>query len=145
MSIVKFNNRARHTAPYLNNFLDTMFSDAFINSSALGNKMPSVNISESEKAFHVELAAPGLKKEDFQIELKNDVLSIAVEQQKENQEEGRNFSRKEFEFASFKRAFTLPESADAAEISASYKDGILALDIQKKDDAALKAKSILVS
>lgn len=144
MTLVKFNNRTRNTAPYFNNVFDSLFSDA-LTKNHLINKTPSVNILEDEKAFVIELAAPGLKKDDFQIQIKKDTLSIWVEKTKSEIEESKDYSRKEFEFSSFARSFNLPENVDAEKITAEYKDGILKVVISKKDDEKLQNRTITVS
>lgn len=104
------------------------------NFMAFGTTLPSVNIEETAKNFQIALAAPGLKKEDFRVELKDTVLTISSEKEEakeESSEEG-NYRRKEFNFSSFSRSFTLPETADPNKIQATYKDGILHLEVAKR-------------
>lgn len=144
MTLVNFNNRTRNTAPYFNNVFDSLFSDA-ITKNKMVDKSPNVNISENETAYVIDIAAPGLKKEDFQINLKKDTLSVWAEVKKEETEAVKDFTRKEFDYSSFARSFNLPESADGDKISAEYKDGILHINISKKDDAKLQHKEIVVS
>ncbi len=98
------------------------------------NSLPSVNIEETEKNFKIQLAAPGLKKEEINIELVNNVLTISSEKQKEKEEkeDSGNYYRKEFNYQSFSRSFTLPENANENKIEATYKDGILHVDVAKK-------------
>ncbi|RZK33698.1 MAG: Hsp20/alpha crystallin family protein, partial [Pedobacter sp.] len=93
----------------------------------------------------IELAAPGLKKEDFQINLKKDTLSVWAEVKKDESQIAKDFTRKEFDYSSFARSFNLPETADGDNITAEYKDGILKININKKDDAKLQHKEIVVS
>ncbi|SES05277.1 Hsp20/alpha crystallin family protein [Pedobacter rhizosphaerae] len=143
MTLVNFNNRTRNTAPYFNNVFDSLFSDA-ITKNKLIDKSPNVNISESESAYVIELAAPGLKKEDFQINLKKDTLSVWAEVKTQETETAKDFTRKEFDYSSFARSFNLPDSADGEKITAEYKDGILNITISKKDEAKLQ-KEIVVS
>ncbi|MEY4603193.1 MAG: hypothetical protein RIT43_485 [Bacteroidota bacterium] len=104
------------------------------NFMAFGTTLPSVNIEETPKFFQIELAAPGLNKEDFKIELKENVLSISCEKEetKEERTEEGNYRRKEFNYTSFSRSFTLPETADPNKIQAAYKDGILHLEVAKR-------------
>ncbi|PWS33518.1 Hsp20/alpha crystallin family protein [Pedobacter paludis] len=144
MTLVNFNNRTRNTAPYFNNVFDSLFSDA-ITKNKMVDKSPNVNISETETAFVIDIAAPGLKKEDFQINLKKDTLSVWAEVKKEDTEVVKDFTRKEFDYSSFARSFNLPDTADGDKISAEYKDGILNINISKKDDAKLQHKEIVVS
>ena len=144
MTLVNFNNRTRNTAPYFNNVFDSLFSDA-VSKNKLVDKSPNVNIHENETAYVIELAAPGLKKEDFQINLKKDTLSVWAEVKKEESQVSKDFTRKEFDYSSFARSFNLPDSADGDKITAEYKDGILSINISKKDDAKLQHKEIVVS
>jgi len=144
MTLVNFNNRTRNTAPYFNNVFDSLFSDA-VTKNKMVDKSPNVNIHENETAYVIELAAPGLKKEDFQINLKKDTLSVWAEVKKDETQVAKDFTRKEFDYSSFARSFNLPDSADGDNITAEYKDGILSINISKKDDAKLQHKEIVVS
>lgn len=144
MTLVNFNNRTRNTAPYFNNVFDSLFSDA-VTKNKMVDKSPNVNIYENENAYVIELAAPGLKKEDFQINLKKDTLSVWAEVKKDETQVAKDFTRKEFDYSSFARSFNLPDTADGDNITAEYKDGILNINISKKDDAKLQHKEIVVS
>lgn len=144
MTLVKFNNKTRNTAPYFNNVFDSLFSDA-INKNQSVNKVPSVNIYENETAYKIELAAPGLTKEDFKIDLKKDNLSVWAEKKAEANEVAKDYSRKEFEYTSFARSFVLPEGVDSDKITAEYTNGILLITIGKKEEAKLTHKEIVVS
>ncbi|MCX2491984.1 Hsp20/alpha crystallin family protein [Pedobacter sp. PF22-3] len=144
MTLVNFNNRTRNTAPYFNNVFDSLFSDA-VSKNKMVDKSPNVNIYENEAAYVIELAAPGLKKEDFQINLKKDTLSVWAEVKKDETQVAKDFTRKEFDYSSFARSFNLPDTADGDNITAEYKDGILSINISKKDDAKLQHREIVVS
>ncbi|MCY1516519.1 Small heat shock protein IbpB [compost metagenome] len=144
MTLVKFNNKTRNTAPYFNNVFDSLFSDALTKNYGI-NKMPQVNIAENADSYKIELAAPGLNKEDFKIELKKDNLSVWVEKKVENEEVYKDYTRREFEFTSFARSFVLPEGVDADKINAEYINGILTITIGKKDEAKLSHREIAVS
>ena len=144
MTLVKFNNKTRNTAPYFNNVFDSLFSDA-LNKNYGVNKVPNVNIYENTEAYKIELAAPGLNKEDFKIDLKKDNLSVWVEKKVEETDVKKDYTRKEFEYSSFARSFVLPEGVDADEISAEYTNGILNITIGKLDEAKLTHKEIVVS
>ena len=100
--------------------------------------MPAVNIYEDNDAFKIDLAAPGLAKEDFKIEIKNNVLTISSERQEKNEEKTEKFMRKEFNYCSFKRSFALPQTANTEKISASHNNGILSVSIFKKEEAKEK-------
>ncbi|WP_461790726.1 Hsp20/alpha crystallin family protein [Pedobacter sp.] len=144
MSLVKFNNRTRNTAPYFNNVFDSLFSDA-LNKNYGISKMPAVNIAETAVSYKIELAAPGLNKEDFKIELKKDNLSVWAEKKSEQTEEQKDYTRKEFEYLSFARSFVLPEGVDTEKISAEYLNGVLNITLGKKEPAKDEHKEIVVS
>ena len=144
MTLVKFNNRTRNTAPYFNNVFDSLFSEA-LNKNLTIHKVPGVNILASETDYKIELAAPGLTKEDFQINLKKDTLSVWAEKKTEETEEKKDYTRKEFDYFSFARSFVLPESVDGEKITAEYTNGILNITIGKKDESKSATKEIKVS
>ena len=102
--------------------------------------VPSVNVIENEKDFRVELAAPGLEKKDFKIEVENGVLTISAEKQEETKEEKKNYSRQEFSYNQFSRSFQLPENCLADKIDAKYENGVLKLVLPKKEVTVAKAK-----
>ena len=110
------------------------------NGSEFAVSNPSVNISENETAFMLELAAPGLDKKDFKIQIEKDQLIISAEKESsaEEKEEGK-WNRKEFNFGSFRRQFYLSDSVNTDKISAEYQNGVLTLELPKKDEAKAKA------
>lgn len=132
------------TMPTFSNFFDDflgkdLFSWSQLNNSQTGTTIPAVNVKESDENFQLELAAPGLKKEDFKVEINNNVLSISCEQRTEKEEkEGERYSRREFSYQAFKRAFTLPSSVDTEHIAARYEDGLLHLTLPKREEAKVK-------
>lgn len=144
MTLVKFNNRTRNTAPYFNNVFDSLFSEA-LNKNLTVNKIPGVNILETEADYKIELAAPGLTKDDFQINLKKDTLSVWAEKKTTEVEAQKDYTRKEFDYYSFARSFVLPESVDGDKITAEYTNGILNITIGKKDESKSATKEIKVS
>jgi len=108
------------------------------------NTLPAVNIKENEKSFELEVAAPGMEKDDFKIELDNNQLSVFSEKEIENEAKDENFTRREFSYHSFHRAFNLPENkVDANKISANYKEGILHIVIPKKEEAMQKGPKMI--
>jgi len=143
MTLVKFNNKTRNTAPYFNNVFDSLFSEA-LNKNQSVSKVPNVNIYEGANEYKIELAAPGLNKEDFKIDLKKDNLSVWAEKKGEADLQ-KDYTLKEFEYTSFARSFVLPEGIDAEKISAAYVNGVLNITIGKLDDAKLAHKEIVVS
>lgn len=107
---------------------------------------PPVNIKETETAFNLELVAPGLKKESFNIEIEKDLITISSENKTEKTEEAEGkFTRREFRTAAFKRSFKLPENVNAEEINAAYQDGILNVALPKKEVAEPAKRSIDIS
>lgn len=137
MTLVNFNSKTRNHAPHFNNVLDSLFSDVEAKSGLI-NKVPAVNISESEENFIVDIAAPGLKKDDFQLKLKKDVLTVSVGENTDENKGEDIFSRREFSYKNFSRSFNLPENADSEKISATYVDGILNIKIGKQDENKLQ-------
>ena len=98
---------------------------------------PAVNVRETDNEFHIEVAAPGMSKGDFNINVENNVLTISAEKE-EKKESEEKYSRREFSYASFQRSFTLPNYVEAEKIGASYKDGVLDINIPKKDETKTK-------
>jgi len=145
MTLVKFANGHKNHAvnPFFSDVFDSILNDSYL-SDKLASRVPAVNISETENEFHIELAAPGLKKEDFKISLDKNVLSVSADKKTENVEEGKKFSKREYSYNSFTRSFTLPEVADAAKIEAEYTDGVLRLNVAKKEDAKVQSREIAV-
>lgn len=104
----------------------------------LGVNVPTANIKESPKEYKLELAAPGLERKDFNIEIDNNILSISAEKEEEKKEEEGGYSRKEYSFNSFCRTFTLPENVKEDHIKAKYENGVLKLTIPKLKESPVK-------
>lgn len=144
MTLVKFNNGHKNAVnPLFNDVFNSILNDTFLNDKSV-SKSPAVNIAETEGEFHIELAAPGLKKEDFKISLDKNVLSVSAEKKAENTDETKKYSKREYSYSTFARSFTLPESADYSKIEAAYTDGILNLSIAKKEEAKIQSREIAV-
>lgn len=110
------------------------------------SNVPSVNISENEKEFTLELAAPGLARNDFKVEVENRTLTISAEKEEEKKEEKENYKRREFSYSGFCRSFELPENILSDKIDAKYENGILRLSLPKKEVSISKpAKQIKVA
>lgn len=108
--------------------------------------VPDANIIENEKDYKIDLAAPGLEKKDFKVEILDGILSVSAEKEEEKNEEGKNFHRREFSYNSFKRSFTLPDNLLNDKIDAKYENGILHLTLPKKEVTVSKpAKQIKVA
>ncbi|SHN23872.1 HSP20 family protein [Cyclobacterium lianum] len=140
MTLMKVaNNGKRSQVPAFDNLFDRLFDmpSAFDLGAPLSRfkaSVPAVNIKENDKNYLLELAVPGLKKEDFNISYENEHLVIASEKKSEAQEETDQVTRREFHYESFQRSFFLPEEkADIDNINAQYKDGILLVSIPKKE------------
>jgi HSP20 family protein len=119
----------------VNDLLDTNFSDFkgdVFNWSGLKN-MPAVNVTETPKEFKIEVAAPGMEKKDFKIEVENGMLTISSEKQEEKKEEGKDWIRKEFSYNQFSRSFQVPENILADKIDARYENGLLKVILPKKE------------
>lgn len=111
-----------------------------------GVNMPSVNIIEGKDDYRIEVAAPGLEKKDFKINLDNNVLTITSERENKSEEDRERYMRREFSYSSFTRSFSLPQSIDMNNISANHKDGVLTIVVPKREDAKVKpAKQIEIS
>jgi HSP20 family protein len=138
--------RGEFTNPYPS-LWNKLFDDEFFNMnfSSTGTTLPSVNIRETKDDFVVEVAAPGMRKEDFRIELDNNIMSISSERSEtdEDKDNEGNYTRREFSYQSFQRSFTLPSSVHGENISAQYKDGVLNIVIPKKEEAKQKPSRII--
>ena len=142
MTLVKFNDKRNGSLmPGINDVFESIFNDTFFNDRIVA-RVPAVNISETENNYHVELAAPGLKKEDFKLNLEQNNLSISVEQTAEQNNQRKNYTKREYSYSSFVRSFTLPEGADHNNIDATYTDGVLKVDIAKREEAKAVRRQI---
>lgn len=135
--------RANRNRPLLSTWFDDNFLNDFATNPAKFN--PAVNISENSKSYELELSVPGMHKKDFEINLDSGELTISAHKVEENEENEKNYTRREFKSASFSRSFVLPEGkVDENKIEASYKDGILKINIPKKEEATPKSKLISI-
>lgn len=145
-SLVKNTNSRLSDMPSM---FDDFFLRDFFQFPAFNNKnnfMPSVNIKESEDNYELEIAAPGLLKEDFKIETDGQMLTVSAEKEIKNNdnEKERNYTRQEFSYQSFKRSFTLPEKiVETDKISANYKNGILYLLLPKTKEGKNKISRLI--
>jgi len=134
MSLMRFSNQV----PSL---FDRFFEGDLLdwsnrNYSKTDTTLPSVNIKEHTEGFEVEVAAPGFDKNDFKVELDNEMLTVSSAKKIENEtKDGERFTKHEFSYQSFSRSFTLPNSADVDNIAAQYENGILRIRIPKKEEA----------
>jgi HSP20 family protein len=117
-------------------FLDDNFEFPSLN--RLGVTVPSVNVSETPKEYKLELAAPGLERKDFKIEVDNHTLCISAEKEEEKKENENDYTRREYSFNSFSRSFTLPENVKESSIDAKYENGVLKVLIPKQKETPAK-------
>jgi HSP20 family protein len=141
MSLIKRNQDAWLPSIFEDLFNDSRLADV----SNFGSTLPAVNIKETADDFKVEVAVPGKKKDDFNIELDQNVLTISSETKNENEEKSEDgtFTRKEFNYTSFKRAFTLPDSVEQDKIKAVYKEGVLNITVPKREESKQKPKRMI--
>lgn len=149
MTLVQLRNKPSTMRPYFGrSILSDFFNDFFEENqlpAGINRSVPPVNIMETDDAFKVELAVPGMKKEDFKIEVENGVLTIQASREESSEKEEKNYTRKEFSYSTFSRTFTMPDNISADQISASYEDGVLGLNLPKKEESRKKpAKEIRV-
>ncbi len=129
------------------NNIDRFFDDSFWDSRGMqGAYQVPANIRETDKSFEMELAAPGLKKEDFQLNISNDSLVVSFEHKEEKSQEDkkRGWLRKEYDLRSFSRSFHLDDSVDASKITARYEDGVLHLSLPKNEKAQKISRTIKI-
>jgi HSP20 family protein len=120
--------------------------DNYFNGMFRGMSIPSVNISQTADSFEIELAAPGLKKEDFKINVEDDVLTISSEKEEEKEEKKKKYTRREYSFSSFSRSFVLPKDINAEGVKAEYTEGVLKVKLPKVEvTPKKKAKEIAIS
>ncbi|HVN57879.1 MAG TPA: Hsp20/alpha crystallin family protein [Bacteroidales bacterium] len=113
----------------------SLFDDDFFPvAPGRSTSMPAVNIKEDEKKFTLDLAVPGMDRNDLKIEINEDVITISSEHSEEKKEEGDEFKRREFSYSSFCRSFYLPENVNKEKIEANYKDGILSVVLPKSEE-----------
>lgn len=143
MSLIKFRkeNSGNSLTTGLSDIFESMFNDSFI-SDRMISRVPAVNVSESENDYHIEMAAPGLQKQDFKINLDRNILTVSVEQQMQSDTGNKQYTKREYAYNSFVRSFALPDSADDAHIDATYTDGVLNISVAKKEEAKRQVRQI---
>ena len=138
--------RQRHEAypSVWDNFFTNDFFPSFFNTDWNNSNTPAVNVEESEKAYNIEVAVPGLDKKDFSVNVDNDVLTISSKNENKKEEKKDGYLRREFSYNSFSRSFTLPEHVEADKIKATYKNGVLNVELPKSEQVTL-SKEIKIS
>jgi HSP20 family protein len=128
---------------YMPNIFD---EDLFTGLSNRTASTPAVNIKEDEKKYSLELAIPGINKNDLKIDIKEDVITISSEMKKESEENSDGYKRKEFSYSAFSRSFYVPENVNKEKIEASHRDGVLYVTLPKEDEQKSKiSKTIEIS
>jgi len=127
------------------NYLPTLVSDFWGEDLFPGFEQewcltPAVNIIEGNQDFKVEVAAPGLYKEDFKVHVEKNILEISAGVKDEKLSENKKYLRKEFNYSEFKRTFSLPSSVDVEKINATHKNGVLTVEIPKRDEAKVNPR-----
>ena len=137
-------NLIRKQSPFFPSLIDDFINtDWNIKSPSFSSTMPAVNIKELDTQFEIELAVPGLQKDNFEIEVEDGILSISASQEEEQLNEKGKFTRREFSYNSFRRSFTLPDSVDSAKIDAHYKEGVLQVLLPKYKEAQPQPKKLI--
>ena len=141
MTLIK---RTDSNFPSIPSFIDNLFSRDWmdwsnLNFSSTNTTLPAVNVRESENEYELEVAAPGMKKDSFKVNLDKDQLTISSEWKDEKKEKDGDYTRREFSYQSFQRSFTIPDNlVDGEKISAKYNDGILNIKLPKREEAKPK-------
>lgn len=138
-------NLIRKQNPFFPSLVDELFNqERRVRTSSISSTTPAVNIIEKDIQFMIELAAPGKKKEDFEIEIEDGILSISSSSNKEdNTSEKETFTRQEFSYNSFRRSFTIPESVNVSSIEATYNEGVLLIKLLKLEEALPQPKKLI--
>lgn len=140
MTIIK----KRQELPVFGDMMANLFDDRFFApfQHTIQARIPAANVFEDEKDYTIQLAVPGMKKEDFSIDLNQNLLTISSEQKEEKSESTERFTLKEFSHTAFSRSFKIPKNGNSDEITASYTDGLLEIKITKKEPEQNAVKRI---
>ncbi|GAB4041871.1 Hsp20/alpha crystallin family protein [Spirosoma gilvum] len=148
MSLVKFNGNGQLPS-LLDEFMGRDMDELFnfnrnwpgVTRSQVGTLVPAVNIKEDTDGYQIDVAAPGMKKEDFNLTLHNGKLTVSTQQQDQHEERDQQgqYTKREFSYHAFSRSFWLPDSCEQSQIQARYEDGILHIELPKKEEAKPKA------
>lgn len=143
MSLIKFN---KNLLPWNNGLADFMDRDDFFNDDFYNfeKSLPAMNVKENVDDLEIELASPGFEKKDFEITLKDHVLEVSAQKEGEEESKDKDYTRKEFNYRSFRRSLQLPNTIDESkDVKATYKNGILRLNLLKKEEAKRKVKKVI--
>jgi HSP20 family protein len=136
--LVKF-----HNTPSLRSLFENFWGNDLTDYDVVGkSKIPAVNVKDKEDKYEIEVAAPGFKKDDFNISVENRILTISAEQKEEKEEKKENYTRREFEAITFARSFALPENTDENKILGHYENGVLTVTVPKLQEKKPERKTI---
>lgn len=140
MSLIRYNSPANDFIPTsFSNLIDRFFNESLSrNGGAVYSFVPKVDVVENEKAYEIHVAVPGMKKEDFKLDLNDNFLTVSGERKFTKEQKDKNFHSIETQYGTFSRSFALPENVDANGINATYNDGILQINIPKDEKKTLK-------
>jgi HSP20 family protein len=140
MNLIRYNSALNdYTPSSFSNLIDRFFNDTVARSGGSAYSfVPRVDIIEEDKAFEVHVAVPGMKKDDFKIDVNDNFLTVSGERKYTREKKENNLHAVETQYGTFSRSFTLPENVDATKISANFVDFILELTITKDEKKALK-------
>ena len=138
---------SRHVDPWRDLFDLQSFFDRGWPSWPSRSSWPAINVAEDEKNYMIEVAAPGFNKEDFKVNIEDDILTISAEVKREMEETGQNrqYNRREYSYSSFTRSFSLPEDVKEDSITANYVNGILTLTMPKTKPQTKQGKEIRIN
>ena len=139
MSLVKYRNGARGYYPSnTGGLLERFFNDSLYDNTQVQNFIPELDVLESEKTYELHIAVPGFKKDNFNLEVDDNLLTVSGERKFEEKQEDKTFKSIQTSYGSFSRTFTLPDNVDATKIEAHYNDGILEVIVPKDESKIIK-------
>jgi HSP20 family protein len=139
MSLVKYRNGARGYYPSnMGGLLERFFNDSLYDNTQVQNFIPEVDVLESEKTYELHIAVPGFSKDDFNLEVDDNLLTVSGERKFEEKESDKTFKSVQTRYGSFSRTFTLPDNVDATKIEAHYNNGILEVVVPKDETKIIK-------
>jgi HSP20 family protein len=144
MTLIKFKKPQHAFSPMFPSIFQEVFESGFPEFRAAGSHahLPSVNISETDQLYHIELSAPGFGKDEITITIEEGQLSVAGEKRVDSELKEKRYTRKEFSYQNFKRSFSLPDTVEEGQIAARFDNGILHIEIPKKETPTRLARKI---
>ncbi len=140
MAITRFNGGM---TPRVSKMLEDFFNDDFFVNRHPTYNLPQVNVIESDDQFRIDVAAPGMERDDFELKVEQNVLKVKAERHHEEEERDEKYTRREFTYGVFERTFSLPDSVDYDQIHAKYDKGILHITLAKREEAKAKPPRLI--